>query len=81
MQERLTEQIQPTQKAAPLIGLRDASPSHSPLEIKMELTIFLSLCGAINGVQLANPASGGGANGESLIYYQKSSITEFPLNI
>jgi hypothetical protein len=44
-----------------------------------------SICGICgwedDGVQLANPACGGGANGESLIYYQKNSIAEFPLNI
>ena len=34
-----------------------------------------------DGVQLANPACGGGANTESLIHYQKNSIVKFPLNV
>ncbi|NIB41780.1 hypothetical protein HBA55_19395 [Pseudomaricurvus alkylphenolicus] len=34
-----------------------------------------------DGVQLANPCSGGGANGESLSEAQEKSITEYPLSV
>ena len=34
-----------------------------------------------DGVQLANPCSGGGANGESLAEAQVKSLTEYPLSV
>lgn len=34
-----------------------------------------------DGVQLANPCSGGGANGESLAEAQANSISNYPLSI
>jgi len=44
--------------------------------------IICDICGwEDDGVQLANPACGGGANKESLIDYQEMAIIKFPLNI
>lgn len=34
-----------------------------------------------DGVQLANPCSGGGANGESLAEAQSSSLRDYPLSV
>ena len=34
-----------------------------------------------DGVQLANPACGGGANGESLIEAQAAAIDEYPVSV
>ncbi len=40
------------------------------------------LCGwEDDGVQLANPASGGGANRRSLIEYQKAALDRFPMKV